>query len=810
MNWPAPPATHAAAARSAATTLTGTRPAAAAKRAGLPTFQLRVRVLAACFALGFGVIAARLVQLQLVNGAYYREQARTGGGVQRLDAAPRGAIGDRLGNPLARDLPSYDLAVRADRLPFENTGYKDLSALREKLQARAEAEKRALSPADRQLLDAALEEIRGRALREPWVRRLAQTIQADETVIAAGIADACDRIARKWAMASAPVTILRGIDPNAWTMLSVLQEDKFRNPGPPKRGAPAASIAVPLEGAPEREEPAFPGLVCVHSVRRAYLHGSLASHVLGVLGELQPEQLDCLREQGVLTDHLEERRAIWTRQRERLTAAQAAELATVLGADPRELRGLGELLGALQALDPARRRRAAELGLADAVRWIDRPPRMELCEAERIALGAGQSRQDGRPRGRLVDLRLGLTGVEAWYNDLLRGRHGFETFGGQDAARLNPEALPREGRMLALTLNPAWQRACERALASQPRPAAMVVLDCHTGEVLAMASFPDFDPNLFSPPREGKERQAALKAVLQDPRKPLTNRCIGEQYPLGSVFKPFVAAVALEQGLVRPGERFECRGWVQEGQTRFHCDGRRAHGSVDLREALRRSCNVCFYHLGARLGVEGLAPWAKAAGLGRRTGLDLPGEASGIYPDRAWRERRFPNSTWDRAWSRGKDYHLAIGQGYMSVTPLQAACLMASIANGGLAVTPRLWLDAFAPEPQPLGLSPAALAVVREGLDEAVNVGTPGARGTAYAPFHAGERLAVRVAGKTGTADTGRENEAPHAWFGGYAPAQNPRVAFVVLVENGGHGGEVAAPLAYQALKEIYGTAGGQ
>jgi penicillin-binding protein 2 len=271
--------------------------------------------------------------------------------------------------------------------------------------------------------------------------------------------------------------------------------------------------------------------------------------------------------------------------------------------------------------------------------------------------------------------------------------------------------------------------------------------------------------------------------------------------------KSLIAAVALEKGLVQPEETNTCAGALQEGRTRYHCDGHRAHGTVNLTEAIRRSCNVYFYRLGARIGVEGLAPYARAVGFGRRTGVDLPGEVAGIYPDRAWRQRAFASSPADQSWSRGKDYHLAIGQGYMAVTPLQVASLMATLANGGHPVTPRLWLEGSAAPPKPPLFARQTLAVVQQAMDEVCNFGTPGARGTAYSAFHnAGEVLAVRVAGKTGTADTGRENEAPHAWFAGFAPVGAPQVAFCVFVEHGGHGGEVAAPLAYRLLREVYGT----
>jgi len=766
-------------------------------------FVFRTRVLAALLGIGFAVVLVRLLQLQVLRHEHYRRLSELGGTTQRLVPGPRGAILDRHGNSLALDLPSLDLAMRADCVPLRQVRWQEVSELRARFSTRARAEKRALSAEETRALDAAREQLLPRLAREPWVGALARETRRSEAEIAVGLVEAFDRIARKWDEASDALTILRGLDETVWTRLKVRQEDRFHNPTPKKGRPTAASITYEFDE--DAGESALPGLSCTHSVKRVYPHGALLAHVLGTLGELASDELDALRENGVLIDHHAERKALWDRQRAALTDAQAEALQDMLGVDPRELRDLGSLFAHLEQLDLTVRRKVAELGLADAVRWASRPARVELSEAERIALGVEEGELGLRTRRSLKDVRVGLSGVECWHNQFLRGKHGFE-FDREDDPLYRPDALPRAGRVLALTISSPWQRACEQALAATGKPSAMVVLDCHTGEVLALASFPNFDPNLFSPPREGAERQAQLKALLADPAKPLFNRCIAEQYPLGSVMKALVAAVALEKGKVTSDERFVCHGHIEEGRTHFHCDSRRAHGSVNIVEALRRSCNVCFYQLGARTGVEGLAPYAKALGLGRCTGLDLPGEATGMYPDRAWRLKRFPSSPWDQSWSRGKDYHLAIGQGYMAVTPLQAAVLLAAIANGGYAVTPRLWLDGPVEARRSLGFSEATLALVRAGLDEAVNVGTPGVMGTAYRSFHQGAPLAVRVAGKTGTADTGREGTPPHAWFAGFAPSAAPQIAFSVLVEHGGHGGDVAAPVAYQVLKELYGT----
>jgi penicillin-binding protein 2 len=356
----------------------------------------------------------------------------------------------------------------------------------------------------------------------------------------------------------------------------------------------------------------------------------------------------------------------------------------------------------------------------------------------------------------------------------------------------------------ALTLSSVWQEAAENALNAQEKRGAIVVLDVRDGSILALVSKPGFDPNLLTPPRTGAARQQQIKALLEDPEKPLLNRAISGEYPLGSIMKSLIASVALEKGLLTTDETFECPGYIKEGGQIFHCDGNHAHGTVNVYKGLRCSCNVMFHQVGARIGVENLGPFAKLV-LGARTGIDLPAESAGVYPDRAWRQKTFPRNPQARIWTRGNDFQLAIGQGQMNATVLQAAVLMATVSNGGNVVTPHLRLDAPPAPPKPLGVHERALNIVRRGLDECVNVGTPGERGTCYSPFHANGELPVRVAGKTSTAEHGHEL-APHAWFAGYFPSDHPRYAFAVLLEEAGHGGAVAGPVAFNMLREIYGT----
>ncbi|MCZ7646630.1 MAG: penicillin-binding transpeptidase domain-containing protein [Planctomycetota bacterium] len=749
-------------------------------------FRHRVRILSAVLIAATCAVLLRLAQLQLWRHELY-VAARDHQGRPRAEplAPKRGEIADRDGRVLAADVPSFDLAVRADKLKLEALTLEEVR----------EARRRARDEAARKTSFAALAL---RLARDPWVQGVAAQAARSPAELSDGLLDALDRVARGWERPSTPVVFLHGMDPAAWTALRAAQEDEFFAPG-------AGGLLPAATFAPRHEPPArFPGLVCRSSVRREYPRGTYLAHVLGTLGELQPAQLAQLRARGTLVDRLAARERYWSRLQAAWTPAQLDALRALLAADPRGLSVEG-VLAALRELDEPGRRQAVALGLEDVLRWSDAPPRIALGETERFWLGEDLEALLRRAApATLPDLRLGESGVEAYYNQRLRGESGLRLALGaarnlDETGLLERDVAARPGDALRLTISEAWQRAAEGALASQERPGALVVLDCASGEVLALASFPTFDPNLFVPPREGQARQAALQALLADERQALLNRASANHYPLGSVMKVLIAAAALEEGSIGPGQTICCDGYLVEGGRRFHCDGAHAHGLVDLDHALRRSCNVYFFKAGGRLGAERIAVWAHALGLGRRTGLDLPAEAGGVIPDKAWRARALP----DLRWSLGKDYLLAIGQGYMNATPLQAACLLASVANGGRPVAPRLWADAPPQAPAAPILSARTLDPIRKGLYEAVNVGIPGQMGTAFRAFHQGvEPLPFRVAGKTGTADvTG--NKTPHAWFAGYAPAERPRVAFCVFVENGGHGGDVAAPLAYRMLKEV-------
>ena len=755
----------------------------------LGIFKTRLGVIAGLLGLSFTVSLTRLWQLQVTRYEKYNRLATRDISVEKMVPAIRAPIYDRCGDLLAYDQPFFDLSVRVERLPLEMVSLADVADAWEKFP----------DPGAREAREAEFERLRGRLCAEPFVRDLAKTTGRDEQTIAGALFKALDAVARKRESPHTPLKIVSGVDEKIWLGLRSVHEDAFRDS--------YRMLGKAANGLSDAQEPPFPGLVCTISKRRVYPNGRQACFLLGYVGELNANDEDAVRTDGILLEHPEIRRRQWEELRSSLDSNAAARLETVLNADPREMT-LGQAFTALSNLRPSDRQQAAALGLAEAVRWTERPARMVLAEPEALWLGVGLP--PSTHKNTLPDHWIGYMGVERVRNDWLRGKAGMKLRDENDDSNSDDEmrylhnSQPREGSPLALTISIPWQRAVEKALQGQEHFGAVVVLDVKSGDVLAMASFPDFDPNLFVPPHDDPQAQAQIADLLHDTeRRPLTNRAISQQYPLGSVMKTIIAAVALEKGLLNPNETIECRGCMTEGGQKFHCDDSRAHGTVNLAKALRCSCNMYFMQMGARIGVENLAPYAHTI-MGRRSGIDLPMEASGVYPDRDWRMKNCANDPSARLWTRGKDYLLAIGQGQMACTVLQAAQLMAAIANDGSVVTPHVWLDAPAIPPRSLGISSANLAIVRSGLEEVVNVGTPGAHGTAYTPFHELGELSIRVAGKTSTAEhTGGK---PHAWFAGYAPADNPQIAFAVLLEEAGHGGATAAPVAYQFLREMYGT----
>ncbi len=371
--------------------------------------------------------------------------------------------------------------------------------------------------------------------------------------------------------------------------------------------------------------------------------------------------------------------------------------------------------------------------------------------------------------------RVGATGLERQYEALLRGRRGLarEVVNVRGAVQESLyELRPGSGKDLHLTLDLELQKVAEeRALGE--RPGSVVMLDPRDGAVLALVSYPRFDRNTF-------QSESEFSKLLEDKFRPLVNRAIQEYYQPASVFKVVGALAGLESGALAAQSSFHCNGSLLVGNRTFHCWA--AHGSVQLREALERSCNVYFYNAALKTSGGVMLFWAQQLGFGKTTGIDLPHEKAGGLPS--------PRTGGDLA-------NFAIGQGGIQVTPLQIARMMAAIANGGKLVQPHLSKDGGAAQrARKLPISVANLRVIREGLNAVVE----GADGTAKQARVPG----LSVAGKTGTAQTGREG-VHHAWFACFAPFENPKVVLAVVVENtSGGGGDTAAPIAGEILHEMY------
>jgi penicillin-binding protein 2 len=401
----------------------------------------------------------------------------------------------------------------------------------------------------------------------------------------------------------------------------------------------------------------------------------------------------------------------------------------------------------------------------------------------------------GAPFLRAGDL-IGKEGVEQAFDRRLRGRDGSQVAIVDSRGRVisQPSREAAEpGEQLRLTIDLELQQEAELQLAG--KIGALVAIDPRDGAVRALYSAPSFDPNLFSH-RLGR---SAWQDLITSPHQPLQNRALASAYPPGSVFKVVMAVAALEEGIGDPSSRVYCSGSLRLHGRARRCWKRGGHGSVGLVEALKYSCDVYFYTKGQELGIERIARWSRQFGLGRPTGIDVPGEKAGLIPDSEWsqRVRRHP-------WYPGETISVAIGQGPILTTPLQLAVMMAAVANGGSLVTPYV-LPGGARALQPLGVSSEHLALVQQALRAVVEEGGTAAR----------IRLpGIEAAGKTGTAQVIEQKtwidsrdlefaQRDHAWFASYAPVAAPELVVVVIVEHGGHGSSVAAPMV-KALYEKY------
>ncbi len=387
---------------------------------------------------------------------------------------------------------------------------------------------------------------------------------------------------------------------------------------------------------------------------------------------------------------------------------------------------------------------------------------------------------------------IGKTGIERQYDDLLRGIGGWEQW--EVDARLKKVRMvnrskPIPGKDIRLTIDVRLQREAEKLL--KGKVGAIVAMDPRNGEILAMASSPAYDPNLFTRSLNPRE----WRRLIRNPNHPLQNRAIQGLYSPGSIFKVVVGLAGLQEGVITPRTPEVCKGVYIFKNRRYRCWKRSGHGVVRLHRAIVESCDIYFYKLGEMLTVDNMGKYARLLGLGARTGIDLPHEYRGVVPSREWKKKRL-----GMVWFPGEDLIMGIGQGYLLVTPLQIAHLMATVGEMGKAVTPHLLLSPHKgfPEKQ-LPLKRRFLRVIIKALQGVVEE----EHGTA----HLAKVEGIHVAGKTGTVQVVHQKvphtkieEIPykmrdHAWFAAFAPVEDPRIAVAAIVEHGGHGGSGAAPL---------------
>lgn len=699
----------------------------------------RLRLLWAAFVVACLLILGRALQLELTEGAAFRAAAAQPGRQNEVLPAPRGRILARDGSELAADMRVTGLAVH----------YRYLEEPPDPVWLRRQARLR-LPSADRQ-----------RPLR---VAEATAAVLAERDALAGRLAQCC------------------GIGSDEWRRRAARIQRRV--------AALARHVNTVRERAAEQR--------AAEQASRESAEGAAAEAWWRPLAELFA---------------VEE-----SRSTARVTVVEETDFHVVVDALPADtcaaLRAQFSGHAAVRLVESSRRTYPAGSLAANIIGYVG--PR-QGSEASFAKPPAAETRPDPR---RSAPGLIGLLGVERGYEGRLRGRPGLRTHltdhrGQWLATQSTDEAVP--GSDVMLTLDPAVQQAAEGLLdqalqaapassheslsasaAPAPTGGAIVVMDVHSGELLAAASAPRFDPNDFT-----RGDDDAVGALLAAEGHPLFDRASKMALPPGSVFKVITAAALLETAAISPDTPFDCQGYLRSAD-RLRCAAYRhngvGHGHVRLTGALAQSCNVFFFHFAGEMGPGPLVTWAERFGAGRATGVDLPNEAAG----RLGTPGSLPRLA-HRAWKADDTYSLAVGQGPITATPLQVARWLAAIANGGDLVVPRITLAGPASSSGPaaaadrsaerLALSPQTLAALREALEQVVR----DPLGTGYATV----RLSwPTIAGKTGTAEVG-EGLADHAWFAGYTPAEDPRWAIVVVLEHGGNGATAAGPLARRVVQAL-------
>ncbi len=425
-------------------------------------------------------------------------------------------------------------------------------------------------------------------------------------------------------------------------------------------------------------------------------------------------------------------------------------------------------------------------------------------------IGEKQIRSGTYPNNKPGDL-IGKTGVESKWQQTLNGTRGGEQVevdaAGRKIRKISMKS-PSPGGDVCLTIDKDLQVTAEKALTD--KKGAIVALDPNTGEILALASSPSVDPNLFI----GGIDKATWREISSSKDFPLQDRALSGQYPPASVFKIIVALAGLQEGIIDPEEKISCKGYFFLGRHRYNCWKKYGHREMNLHSALVESCDVYFYQIGKKLGVDKIAYYAKKFGLGRKTGLDVGLEKGGLVPTRDWKLRKT-----GVPWQEGETISMSIGQSFVLVTPIQMATMVSAVFNGGVLYRPQVtkWVGEseanktyeFTPKMTgKIDISPEYFEIVKTAL-----------KGVVHEQHGTGSRARfkdIAVAGKTGTAQvvalkkTEEQNDSEedipvhhrdHAWFVAVAPAEKPRIAIAVIIEHGGHGGSAAAPIAAEMIK---------
>jgi len=411
--------------------------------------------------------------------------------------------------------------------------------------------------------------------------------------------------------------------------------------------------------------------------------------------------------------------------------------------------------------------------------------------------------------GYLLGDMIGKFGIEKSYDKYLQGQKGgkqIEISASGMYKRLLSEKEPIKGNDVILTIDSKIQKVVEEVF--QEEKGSVIIMDPNNGDVLAMVSKPSFDPNIFV---DSEKKEELLKFLDDRKNKIGINRAIGGLYSPGSIFKIIVGLAALQEGVADSKTYFDCKGFMEIAGRKFHCWEEKGHGLQNIVSALKNSCNVYFFNVGLKLGVDKISQYASMFGLGQKTGIELSGEQAGLVPSQSWK-RQFLKSKW----YSGETANFSIGQGYVLVTPIQLAVVVSAIANGGTLYQPALVrgivdsttgeiLEPFPNHKKDLKLDPWALSVIKDGMKEVVNdLGGSGAKAKIDN---------ITVCGKTGTVQVvGRERKEQlgggvatrnHAWFVCFAPDKKPLLSMVVFVEHGESGAKKAAVVAHDILIKV-------